>query len=55
MITLNQMTDEQYKNFLDIAIKDYAEDHVKDGKWTAAESLERSTEEFNKLLPDAPS
>jgi len=52
MIKLVPMTDELYINFLAVAIKDYAEDHVRDGKWTADQSIERSTEEFNKLLPD---
>ena len=52
MITLVPMTDEEYKNFLHVSIKEYAQDHVKDGKWTADEAIERSAEEFRSLLPD---
>lgn len=52
MITLVPMTDEEYKSFLDVAIEEYAQDHVKGGKWSADEALEQSAEEFRSLLPD---
>lgn len=52
MVTLVPMSDELYKDFLDLAIREYAEDHIKDGKWRPEESIEQSAAEFKRLLPE---
>jgi hypothetical protein len=52
MVTLSKMQQENYEIFLERSIREYAEDHVRNGNWTAEESLERSRREFEQLLPD---
>lgn len=51
MMNLVRMNEDQYKRFIDETVREYAEENVKDGRWTPAESIERATKEFNELLP----
>jgi ribosomal protein S18 acetylase RimI-like enzyme len=51
MIQLLPMTPAEYDPWQAQAIRDYADDKVKAGAWTAGEALERSAGEFAKLLP----
>lgn len=50
-VKLELMSTEDYKHFLEISIVDYAASHVKAGNWKEEESIEKSTNEFNQLLP----
>jgi GNAT superfamily N-acetyltransferase len=52
MIYLEPMTETEFDAFLADAIRDYAKDKVDAGNWDAAEALQRSTREFQNLLPD---
>jgi ribosomal protein S18 acetylase RimI-like enzyme len=52
MITLQPMTEAEYQAFLTPAIAEYAQDHVKSGRWTAEEAVEQARKEFHDLLPD---
>ncbi|HLV99259.1 MAG TPA: GNAT family N-acetyltransferase [Ktedonobacterales bacterium] len=52
MITLEPMTDAEYQHFLEPAIAEYAQDHMRAGRWTAEEALEEARKEFIGLLPD---
>ena len=52
MIQLVKMQQEDFEPYLERGIREYAEDHVRNGNWTAEESLERSSKEFEELLPD---
>jgi ribosomal protein S18 acetylase RimI-like enzyme len=45
------MSDADYQVFLDSAVSAYAQDKAAAGNWTEAESLERSRQEFQNLLP----
>jgi ribosomal protein S18 acetylase RimI-like enzyme len=45
------MTQPEFGVFLERSIPEYAEDKVRAGNWTEAESLERSRKEFEELLP----
>jgi ribosomal protein S18 acetylase RimI-like enzyme len=45
------MTEAEYQAFLEPSIREYAEDHVKDGEWSEEEALEKSRKEFYDLLP----
>ena len=38
--------------YLERGIREYAEDHVRNGNWSAEEALERSKKEFEQLLPE---
>ena len=52
MVKLVPMEQENFKIFLERGIREYAEDHVRNGNWSAEEALERSRKEFEQLLPD---
>ena len=45
------MTEEQFEAWLPGAIAGYAREHVATGRWSEEESLQRSREEHDKLLP----
>jgi ribosomal protein S18 acetylase RimI-like enzyme len=51
MITLIPMTESDYRSYLETAVVSYAQDKVDAGNWTESEALERSRQEFQKLLP----
>jgi len=51
MIELRPMTPEELRSFLDWSIPDYAEAHVKAGRWKESDALDRSRKEHDQLLP----
>ncbi|MDP4096115.1 GNAT family N-acetyltransferase [Paenibacillus sp. P96] len=51
MISLKPMNAVQYVSFEQWLIKDYAEDKIKAGAWTAEEALQRSQESIRQHLP----
>lgn len=53
-IALRPLEGELYQKWLAEAVAGYADDNVKAGRWTEAEALRTSMEEFQKLLPDGP-
>ena len=52
MVKLVKMQQEDFEPYLERGIREYADDHVRNGNWTVEESLERSRREFEHLLPD---
>lgn len=46
------MTDEELRAYLDSAVQDYAQEHVRAGNWSASEAQERAEKEFQQLLPN---
>ena len=52
MVRLVPMNEAEYQTYLDISIREYAEDKVQAGNWQPEEALERSAQDFQKLLPD---
>ena len=52
MVKLEPIQQKDFEIFLERGIREYAEDHVRTGNWTAEEALERSKKEFEQLLPD---
>ncbi len=52
MVQLIPMQQEDFEPYLERGIREYAEDHVRNGNWTVEESLERSKKEFEQLLPE---
>jgi RimJ/RimL family protein N-acetyltransferase len=50
-VRLAPMTQPEYEAFLAHEVKDYAEQHVRAGNWSADEALAKSEEEFKRLLP----
>jgi RimJ/RimL family protein N-acetyltransferase len=51
MVTLVPMTQAEFESYLEAAIREYADDHVRAGNWAAEGALERSRQEFDALLP----
>jgi ribosomal protein S18 acetylase RimI-like enzyme len=51
MLILEPMQQEDYDRLIEEEIRNYAADHVRNGNWTEAGSLERSRKEFESLLP----
>ncbi|MBK9925609.1 MAG: GNAT family N-acetyltransferase [Anaerolineales bacterium] len=51
MTTLIPMTPTEFDAFLDVAIPEYAADNVDAGYWNESEALEKSRNEFERLLP----
>lgn len=52
MIKLEPIQQEDFERFLERGIRDYAEDHVRNGNWSPEGALERSKKEFERYLPD---
>lgn len=52
MVQLVPMQQEDFEPYLERDIKEYAEEHVRNGNWKKEEALERSRKEHEQLLPD---
>lgn len=52
MVRLLPITDAAYQDYVAVSVKEYAEDHIRDGQWSPAEALEKSANELAQLLPD---
>jgi RimJ/RimL family protein N-acetyltransferase len=52
MIRLQPMKETEYQEYLAVAIADYAQEHVKAGRWNAENALQSATQEYQQLLPD---
>jgi len=51
-ITLDPMTNEEFKAWVEPTIRDYAAQHVASGNWPAEDALELARTETRTLLPD---
>ncbi|MGG0741467.1 GNAT family N-acetyltransferase [Niallia taxi] len=51
MITLQPMNQEQFKQYISYAIKDYAKDKIASGNWSENEAIDLSKKAFERLLP----
>ena len=52
MVRLVPMKATEYQSYLAISIREYAEEKVQAGNWQPEEALEKSAQDFQKLLPD---
>jgi RimJ/RimL family protein N-acetyltransferase len=52
MVELIPMTEEEFQAYYDMAVDDYAQEHVTSGNWQASEAHEKSAEEFKHYLPE---
>lgn len=52
MVQLVPMTESDLHVYLQNAIEEYAQEHVKAGNWHPSEALQQSEKEFQQLLPD---
>ena len=51
-VRLVPMTDQEYSSLMDELYRTYAADHVRAGRWSEAESVQKSREEIGKMLPE---
>ena len=54
MVHLIPMTESEFQAYLQTAVREYAEEHVRAGNWHPADALEKSEKEFQKILPNGP-
>lgn len=52
MVQLLPMTESELQIYLQTAVEEYAQEHVKAGHWHPSEALQQSEKEFRQLLPD---
>ena len=52
MVHLVPMTEAEYEKYFEFAIPNYASEHVKAGRWSEKEALQRAKQEYDELLPD---
>jgi ribosomal protein S18 acetylase RimI-like enzyme len=52
MVQLVSMTGFDFQAYLQLAVEEYAQDHVKAGNWDPAEALQKSEKEYRQLLSD---
>ncbi len=52
MITLHVMNYDEFQKYITVAIEEYAKEKVISGNWSEEESMSRSKEEFEHLLPN---
>jgi ribosomal protein S18 acetylase RimI-like enzyme len=52
MIHLSPMTEDEYAAFLEVSVKDYADDKVRAGNLEPEQAEERALQEFARHLPD---
>ncbi|MEG0385407.1 GNAT family N-acetyltransferase [Solibacillus cecembensis] len=52
MITLKQMSGQEFQHYISYAIEDYAKEKVDAGNWREEEAMRLSKDSFEKLLPN---
>lgn len=52
MITLKPMNRDEFQQYINFAIEDYAKDKIASGNWHVDEAIELSRESFMRLLPE---
>ena len=51
MITLKNMNQEEFKQYISFAVEDYAKDKIASGNWSEDEAIDLSKKSFEQLLP----
>lgn len=51
MTILRQMSSTEFEQYIDNAVKVYAQEKIESGNWTEDEAFHKSKSEYNKLLP----
>lgn len=51
MVRLEPMSEDEYQTYLSRTIPEYAAEHVRGGRWSPEEALEKSAEEYRGYLP----
>jgi RimJ/RimL family protein N-acetyltransferase len=51
MVALVPMTENEFEMFLQYLTQDYAQDHVKAGRWSEEEAMQEAQQEIQRYLP----
>jgi ribosomal protein S18 acetylase RimI-like enzyme len=51
MVELIPMTEQEYQMYVEQSIQEYAQEHVRGGRWSEEEALQRATQELQEILP----
>jgi len=51
LITLKNMNQEEFKQYISFAVEDYAKDKIASGNWSEDEAIDLSKKSFDQLLP----
>jgi ribosomal protein S18 acetylase RimI-like enzyme len=52
MIHFAPMTEGDFRSYCERAIAEYAEEHIRSGRWSAEEGHQRAAKEYQDLLPE---
>lgn len=52
LVRLQPMNETEYQEYLEGAIADYAQEHVKAGRWNAEDALQKAAREYADILTD---
>ncbi len=52
MVHLEPMTEAEFQEYIAKGIPQYAQEHVKAGRWSKEEAVQRAKEEFDEILTD---
>ncbi|GAB4075229.1 GNAT family N-acetyltransferase [Barrientosiimonas marina] len=51
-VKLESMDSDEFQQYLEYAIKNYADEHIKSGDWGEQEAFSKAKKEFEELLPE---
>lgn len=52
MVRLVPMTEAEFQAYTDSSVRDYAQEHVRAGNWSAENALQLAEQQLHQLLPD---
>lgn len=52
MIRLEPMNETEYQQYLSASVAEYAQEHVKAGRWNTEDALQKATQEYADILTD---
>lgn len=53
-VTVKKMSSDEFQQYLDYAIENFANEQIKSGNWKQADAINKAKEEHKRLLPDGP-
>ena len=51
-VRLEKMASNEFQRYLEYAVKNYADEHIKSGEWDEQEAFSKAKKEFEELLPE---
>ena len=51
MVELIPMTEKEYRTYVEQSMKEYAQEHMRAGRWSTEEALHKAEQELQEILP----